>query len=84
MRTQELSVRFIHVTLAKKTSLARKATGNHLINYTSLEKAQSPVSGFCYARNRICNAVINVCPVLVLSELLPSECSFTDLGRVDS
>ena len=31
-----------------KTPLARKSTGNHLIKSTSLEKAQSPVSGFCH------------------------------------
>ena len=24
---------------------------------TSLEKTQSPVSGFCYVRNRVCNAI---------------------------
>ena len=39
-----------------KILLARKATENDLIKSTSLEKAQSPVSGFCYARNRVCNA----------------------------
>ena len=60
--------------------LVRKAMGNHLMNSTSLEKTQSPVSkssmqslslvsatleieyaipvsGFCYARNRACDAV---------------------------
>ena len=41
----------------KKTPLVRKATGNHLTNSTSLEKRQSPVSGFCYTRNRVCNPV---------------------------
>ena len=30
--------------------------GNHLMDSTSLEKTQSPVSAFCYARNRVCNA----------------------------
>ena len=39
-----------------KTPLVRKAMGNHLMNSTSLEKTQSLVSGFCYARNRVCNA----------------------------
>ena len=40
-----------------KTSLARKATGNHLMNSTSLEKkTQSPFSGCCYARNLVCDA----------------------------
>ena len=39
-----------------KTPLVKKATGNHLMKSTSLEKAQSPVSGLCYARNRVCNA----------------------------
>ena len=39
-----------------ETPLARKATENHLTNSTSLEKTQSPVSGFCYARNRVCNS----------------------------
>ena len=37
--------------------LVRKATGNHLIKSTSLEKTQNPVSGFCYARNRVRSAV---------------------------
>ena len=27
------------------------------MNSTSFEKSQSPVSGFCCARNRVCNAV---------------------------
>ena len=27
------------------------------MNSISLEKTQSPVSGFCYARNRICDAI---------------------------
>ena len=39
------------------TSLVRKATGNHLIKFHFPRKAQSPVSGFCYARNGVCNAV---------------------------
>ena len=34
-----------------KTPLVRKVMGNHLIKSTSLEKTQSPVSGFCYAQN---------------------------------
>ena len=41
-----------HVTI--KGALMRKATGNHLIKSTSLEKYLSPVSGFCFARNQIC------------------------------
>ena len=41
-----------------KLLLVRKATGNHLIKSTSLEKAQSPVSGFCYARNRVCYGIL--------------------------
>ena len=40
-----------------KTPFARNATGNHLIKSTSLEKTQCPISGFCYARNRVCDAV---------------------------
>ena len=40
-----------------KKPLVRRATGNYLMNSTSLEKTQSPVSCFCYARNRVCNAV---------------------------
>ena len=43
-----------------KMPLARKATGNHLVNYASLEKAQGSVSGFCYSRNRVCDAVLIV------------------------
>ena len=42
-----------------KTPLARKAAGNHLMNSTSLEQTHSPISGFCYARNRVCNAEVN-------------------------
>ena len=34
-----------------KILLARKAMGNHLMNSTSVEKIQSAVSCFCYARN---------------------------------
>ena len=41
-----------------KMPLAREAMGNHLMKSTSLEKTRSPVSGFCYAQNRVCNAVI--------------------------
>ena len=43
--------------VAFKTPLVRKATGNHFMNSTTLEKTQSPVSGFCYVQNRVCNAV---------------------------
>ena len=43
----------------KNTIDERKATGNHLIKSTSLEKTQSPVSGFCHARNRVCNEDTN-------------------------
>ena len=39
-----------------KLLLVRKATRNHLIKSNSLEQTQSPVSGFGYARNRVCNA----------------------------
>ena len=34
-----------------KTPLARKSTGNRLMNSTSLETTQSAVAGFSYARN---------------------------------
>ena len=40
-----------------KTPLVMKATGNYLMNSISLEKTQSLVSGFRYARNRECDAV---------------------------
>ena len=39
-----------------KTPLVRKAMMNHLIISMSLEKAQRPLSGSCYARNRVGNA----------------------------
>ena len=42
-------VRLIPPCVTLKTSLVRKATGKRLMNSTSLEKTQSPVSGFCYA-----------------------------------
>ena len=48
--------------------------------FTSLEISKSPVSGFCYARNGVCNAVfthhgnhIHPCPPP------PCSCSFTSL-----
>ena len=40
-----------------KTPLARKAMGSNSIKSTSPERNQSPVSGFCYARNRVCDEV---------------------------
>ena len=48
----------IHPCVTFKAPLVRKATGNHLVNSSSLEEIQSPVSGFCYARNRVCEAVV--------------------------
>ena len=41
-----------------ETPLARRATRNDLIKSTFLEKTQSPVSGLCYARNRVCYGII--------------------------
>ena len=40
-----------------KTPSVRKATGDQLIKSYSLEATQSPVTGFFYARNRVCDAV---------------------------
>ena len=45
--TRVVSLSPTRVTI--KTPLERKAMGNHLIKSTSLEKALSTVSGFCYA-----------------------------------
>ena len=57
MRTHNTGVvRSIHPCVVFKTPLVRTATGNHLMNSTSLEKSQSPVSGFCYGRDGVCNA----------------------------
>ena len=50
-------VSLIPACVTLKTPLVRKATGNHLMNSTSLENTQSPVSGFCYAPNGVCFAV---------------------------
>ena len=36
-----------------KAPLVRKANGNHLIKSTSLDKSESPVSGFCLAELEI-------------------------------
>ena len=56
-----------------KTPSARKAAGNHLMNSTSPEKTQITVSGFCYARNRVCNAVIcKICRFTALIETFNS------------
>ena len=57
-RTQNAGVvRLNSPCVTIKTALVRKAMGNHLIKLAFLEKAQSPVSGFCYARDRIRNAI---------------------------
>ena len=37
-----------------KNVIGEEGDGNHLMNSTSLEKSQSPVSGFYDARNREC------------------------------
>ena len=39
-----------------KNAIGEEAIGSHLMTSTSLEKTQSPVSGFCSTRNRVCNA----------------------------
>ena len=50
MRTHNTGVvSSIPPSVTFKMSLVRKATGNHFMNSISLEKTQSPVSGFCYA-----------------------------------
>ena len=41
-----------------KMILLMKATGNYPMNSTSLEKTQSPVSGFCYAQNQGCYGIL--------------------------
>ena len=55
-----------------KTPLARKATGSHLVKSTSLGETQSPVSAFCYDRNRICNAVQSLFASVQLRAFLAS------------
>ena len=60
-----------------KTQLSRKAKGSHLIESTSLEKTQSPISGFHHALNRICNAVHRFLawpPVKVLADAMAAAC----------
>ena len=37
-----------------KNAIGEEGNGNYLMNSTSLEKTQNPISGFCYARNRVC------------------------------
>ena len=57
MRTHNTgNVSSIPPCVKMKMLLVRKATGNQLMNLTSLEKTQSPVSGFYYTRNRVCSA----------------------------
>ena len=61
MRTYNTGVvSSIPLCVTFKTPLVRKATGNHLMNSTFLEKTHSPVSGFCYAPSRVCNAAAAV------------------------
>ena len=51
-----------------KTPLVRKATGNNPMNSNSLEKTQSHVSGFCYPRNRVYNAVFFVYTAVLICQ----------------
>ena len=48
---------FESCTYRDQNTMVSMATGGHLIKSTSLEEVKIPVSGFCYARNRVCNAV---------------------------
>ena len=49
------TVNVLAIIITITTLSARKATIDHLVNSTSLEKRlKSPVSGFCYAGNRVC------------------------------
>ena len=59
--SQNRVVSWIPPYVTFKAPLVKKTTGNHLMNSTSLEKTHSPVSGFCYARNRVCNAYNYLC-----------------------
>ena len=56
-----------HATM--ETPLVGKATGNHLIKFTSLGRTQHLVSGFCYVRNQVCNVVILLSPEQLSSTL---------------
>ena len=49
-------VSFTPGSVTMKTPLVMNTTGSYLIVSISLEKTQSPVSGFFYAQNRVCNA----------------------------
>lgn len=51
------NARVVNSTRVNKTPLVGKTTGKYLMKSAFLEKAQSPVSCFCYGRNRACNAV---------------------------
>ena len=51
--TEVVSSSPVGVTI--KMPLVRKLTGYHFIKPTSLEKTLSPVSSFCFARNRVCD-----------------------------
>lgn len=42
---------------SQKKQLMGKATGSYLMKATSVVRIQSPVCGFCQARNQVCHAV---------------------------
>ena len=51
--------------VTSKMPLVKNATVNHLMNSTSLEKTHSHISGLCYARNRVCNALLHEIKLLI-------------------
>ena len=62
-------------------TLVRKAMGNYLMNSTSLEKTQSPVSGFCYAQNRLCDETsnYNCYKISIIKRMTSSRCKMSVL-----
>ena len=42
-----------------KNAIGEEGNGKPPHESTSLERTQSPVAGFCYARNRVCNRVLH-------------------------
>ena len=77
--TEVMSLDLTGVTA--KTSLARKATGGHLINSTSLGKTQSLVFDFCCAGNQVCDTVKGFFPIPQLDALLaPKPLHLSRLG----
>ena len=71
MQTHNTGYQFDSSVCHNKNAIGEDSNGKSPHKITVLAKAQSPVSGFCYVRNRVCNAAFDsVRPVAPQLELI--------------